>query len=230
MARKHAFTLIELLVVISIIALLIAILLPALTAAREAGRRAQCLSRLKTLVFVNHAYAQDSKQTWVNFDQGPGGSNWIRTWVDRSYLPDLDSGLSNDSDFWDNKWNNCPSRQTNSNGKNSGLMPDMLAYNMYLGWLHGSHAGIAQYKWVRVDQVISPSQTTMFADSDSTNTENVRSYYYRHFGFIQEGKHNDSANYGFADGHAMSLSAPTAYLLNGGGTFPPTHPFIVPFK
>jgi len=57
--RRHGFTLVELLVVIAIIALLMAILLPALSRARESGRRAKCLSNLRSLTQSVHWYAND---------------------------------------------------------------------------------------------------------------------------------------------------------------------------
>jgi prepilin-type N-terminal cleavage/methylation domain-containing protein len=62
---SRAFTLIELLVVVAIIALLIAILLPSLASAKEQGKRAKCLSNLKTQGQSANQYASEEKKEFV---------------------------------------------------------------------------------------------------------------------------------------------------------------------
>ncbi len=61
MYRRHtgAFTLIELLVVVAIIALLISILLPSLSSAREQGKKAVCLSNLRSIGLGTQEYANE---------------------------------------------------------------------------------------------------------------------------------------------------------------------------
>ena len=59
---RAGFTLIELLVVVAIIALLITILLPSLKEAREQGKRALCLSNLRSIAQGTAAYATEDRQ------------------------------------------------------------------------------------------------------------------------------------------------------------------------
>ncbi len=56
--NKRAFTLIELLVVVSIISLLISITVPSLRRSREAARKAQCLTNLRSVYLANTMYVQ----------------------------------------------------------------------------------------------------------------------------------------------------------------------------
>ncbi|MFQ6132183.1 MAG: DUF1559 domain-containing protein [Armatimonadota bacterium] len=58
-APRHGLTLIELLVVLAIICILVAILAPALSHAREAGRKVDCISRLRQVGLALQFYAED---------------------------------------------------------------------------------------------------------------------------------------------------------------------------
>lgn len=57
-----AFTLIELLVVVAIIALLISILLPSLAGAREQGKRAKCLTNMRSIAQGSHGYSTEDRR------------------------------------------------------------------------------------------------------------------------------------------------------------------------
>lgn len=220
----RAFTLIELLVVISIIAILISILLPSLSSAREAARKIECMTHVRALTMTNYTYAQDYKNYWVNY-QISGGASWGTQFS--TYLGSGDLLISDKS--WSQSWHYCPSQQTNANGYNTTQnYPDYLAYNQYFGWHHGTHP--ADYTWVRVNQVVTPGKTTMFADGYARNSYGQSNYYYRHFYFIQQDKHRGAANYSFADGHAATIDGNTAISLNGDSYGSAKFPFIVTFE
>jgi prepilin-type N-terminal cleavage/methylation domain-containing protein/prepilin-type processing-associated H-X9-DG protein len=77
MSRK-GFTLVELLVSVGIISLLAALLLPALGNAREAARRTQCASNLKTLAMGFQSYAGDNHGALPGIATIPSSpSDWI---------------------------------------------------------------------------------------------------------------------------------------------------------
>ena len=78
---RKAFTLIELLVVVAIIALLISILLPSLSQAREQGKKAVCLSNLKSIAQASHAYAvEDDREQII-----PLGMVHVRDWPAKQF-------------------------------------------------------------------------------------------------------------------------------------------------
>ncbi|MDO8683580.1 MAG: DUF1559 domain-containing protein [Armatimonadota bacterium] len=71
--KKGGFTLIELLVVIAIIAILAAILFPVYSKAREAARKANCQSNMKSLALAYTMYVsdyQDTTPTWTSYATG----------------------------------------------------------------------------------------------------------------------------------------------------------------
>ena len=78
---RAAFTLIELLVVVAIIALLISILLPSLSQAREQGKKAVCLSNLKSIAQASHAYAVEDEREQII----PLGMVHVRDWPSKQF-------------------------------------------------------------------------------------------------------------------------------------------------
>jgi len=65
-SRHSAFTFLELLVVLGIIMMLAGLLFPLIGRAREAGKRAQCLSNLRSLTQAWLAYAGENERNFCN--------------------------------------------------------------------------------------------------------------------------------------------------------------------
>jgi prepilin-type N-terminal cleavage/methylation domain-containing protein len=94
MTKRRGLTLVEVLVVIAIVGLLSALLLPAVQAAREAARRSQCASNIRSLATGVLAYHQalsrfppSGSRTVFAFDTGYQPSSW--SWMARC-LPFLE--------------------------------------------------------------------------------------------------------------------------------------------
>jgi len=75
------FTLVELLVVISIISMMMSILLPSLSKAREAGKRVDCFSNMRQLMFAWSFYAMDNEDKLTSpgtlWNDSPGSHYWV---------------------------------------------------------------------------------------------------------------------------------------------------------
>lgn len=85
------FTLVELLVVISIMSMMMSILLPSLGKAREAGKRVDCFSNMRQLMFAWNFYSMD------NEDKVPSpGTFWNDSRVDYFWVADGPAWPSND--------------------------------------------------------------------------------------------------------------------------------------
>ncbi len=85
------FTLVELLVVISIMSMMMSILLPSLGKAREAGRRVDCFSNMRQLMFAWNFYSMD------NEDKVPSPSTfWNDSRGDHFWVADGPDWPSND--------------------------------------------------------------------------------------------------------------------------------------
>ena len=192
---RRGFTLIELLVVIAIIAILAAILFPVFARAREKARQTSCLSNVKQLALGCHMYAQDYDET-LPCVQHRSPTTFYGYWyqVIQPYVNNMQIVV-------------CPSSKRTTPG---------------YGWNY-PHAG---YRLDRNNQVFLgdiryPAEMMIFGDSDPTGSSSTwyRLFLYcaaagggtTHWVFppgirnetnIIATRHQDGANFAFADGHA----------------------------
>jgi prepilin-type N-terminal cleavage/methylation domain-containing protein/prepilin-type processing-associated H-X9-DG protein len=209
MLRRKGFTLIELLVVIAIIAILAAILFPVFAKAREKARQASCTSNIKQIGLAAGMYTQDCDERCVPHRNGGAGSaafNWITI---------TDPYIKNRQVY------TCASNILNQ-----------ISYTYAFSF--GASGGVP------LASIRLPAQSPMFMDAQGSNdplqslvvvmscgscgtgcqcgrrlqnTANppAASYGDNRQGRICAYRHNDGADYCFADGHAKWLhSEPTA--------------------
>ena len=210
MRRRHGFTLIELLVVIAIIAILAAILFPVFARAREKARQTSCLSNVKQMTLGILMYAQDYDERFcvlmIATDTQPadtiGAYTGVHNWRGGLWWMDLIFPyVKNKQVFL------CPSA------------PDQfVSYGWNFDYLgYSSSSGSTSYTMA---QVAKPAETVAICDSN-----NPAAYYYnRSSRFTSNSyngwdpnnpsggaalRHNEGANFGFADGHAKWVKGTT---------------------
>ncbi|MCD6361827.1 MAG: DUF1559 domain-containing protein [Armatimonadetes bacterium] len=196
---RRGFTLIELLVVIAIIAILAAILFPVFAKAREKARQTSCLSNVKQICLAVMQYAQDYDEMMpcvqMNYCSATGGTAY--------WFEVIEPYIKNDQVF------KCPSAAT---------------MDCSYGWNY-PHAGyrLDYGHQLSLGDIDRPAQFMLFGDS---NNGSYRRYLYcacvGHWPFppgIRDAtnmiatRHNEGANFAFADGHAKWRK--TASLTGG---------------
>ncbi len=185
-ARRHGFTLIELLVVIAIIAILAAILFPVFARAREKARQTSCLSNLKQVALGHLMYAQDYDETIVpsllyynSDDLNPPESMW--------WYMKLEPYLKNDQILL------CPSVSDHTHGIADGSAENYVCDYAMNQFIHGEPLGDVQ---APAATVLNCERANTYARIYNPASTGGNAYH------TMTWRHNEGANFSFADGHA----------------------------
>jgi len=177
-AMRRGFTLIELLVVIAIIAILAAILFPVFAKAREKARQSSCLSNVKQLMLGALQYAQDYDERLPKHGTACVGTNA----KDQCQWVKLDPYVKNTQCWY------CPSGN-----------------NLRYGWnITPANNGVG----TSLGTIQAPSSSVVMGDTQYAGPF----FRWQTPGTCPTGqgitnlgcvplRHNDGANFGFADGH-----------------------------
>jgi len=195
---RNGFTLIELLVVIAIIAILAAILFPVFARAREKARQTSCLSNLKQLSLAILMYAEDYDET-LPYYQRPFGVAWY---------DDLNPYMKNRQALV------CPSKRDWNPGATTHKTGYGLNHTVFPSGL-GSPSPPASVALAEIDR---PSETIGGADKNQGNTMVVGVSFAGSVAwpYNVDARHNDGANFFFADGHAKWMGKSADWSTSNG--------------
>lgn len=187
--KKSGFTLIELLVVIAIIAILAAILFPVFAKAREKARQTSCLSNVKQIMLAELSYAQDYDERYPLALSAAGPAPPIYTYFDL-----IGPYCKNTQIF------KCPSDSVGAvdlTALGITLQPSYACDVRVVTGTNLTHGiPLLGYFSANLGQIDSPAQWAMLCDAAGSVSA----------AFVSTinpfARHNDGANYGYADGHA----------------------------
>ncbi len=198
MSWRRGFTLIEVLVVVAIIAILAAILFPVFAKARERARSAACLSNLRQLMMALSMYSSDNDCQLPYWQQtGPDGAIiWSQAVL--PYVGTIDVYF-------------CPSygRPQEEGSPLEGSEYWGPTHNYLYDLLYASYGYNAEYAYGSAARLYErPSDTLLIVETVFPGYEQFSWGYFAAFPPSQggqpyvAGRHFDSANVVFVDGHA----------------------------
>lgn len=207
-SRHSGFTLIELLVVIAIIAILAAILFPVFARARENARKANCQSNMKQLGLGLTQYCQDyDERLPPNYQYNPPPSTNLTWWDDmiQPYVKNYALLV-------------CPSNRPGTTY--TYARPPGLPNPLYFGYsANANGGGVAPVPMAggvgggsAIAQIEDSTGTILLCESNDIEVNNFATETDagnpNGVGNIAM-RHNDGANWLFADGHVKFLKRTT---------------------